>query len=394
MTLQEKLGQLFIVGFEGSEPSEALKDLIQRHRIGGVILLGRNIRDPLQLLSLTTALQESRGALPGLPSSGGLKPAPTNLPLFIAVDQEGGRVSRLKAPFTQFPSPTRLGKSGSVEMASAVGASIGKELRAVGINVNFAPVLDVNINPQNPVIGDRAFGSDPALVGKLGVAFFQGLKDQRIISVGKHFPGHGDTALDSHEALPVVGPRRERLERVELRPFAEAIKAGIPALMTAHVLYPALDPLLPATLSKTILTDLLRGELAFPGLIMSDDLEMKAIASYYGIGEAAVRFVEAGGDLVLICHRFDRQLEAVEAVRRAVEEGRLSEERIDTSLERIAKAKEEYLTPYEPLRPEGLSVIGCEEHRKLALREGGIRSSEPITLTPSRLKGAGCSPST
>lgn len=364
MTLREKIGQLFIVGFEGSEPSETLKDLIQTHRVGGVILLGRNILDPLQLLRLTTAIQES---------SGGLKPAPTNLPLFIAVDQEGGRVSRLKAPFTQFPSPATLGETGLPKLVYAVGAAIGRELQAVGINVNFAPVLDVNINPQNPVIGDRAFGSNPDIVGKLGVASFQGLKDQRIISGGKHFPGHGDTALDSHKALPVVDQSRERLEGVELRPFAEAIKAGIPALMTAHVLYPALDPLYPATLSKAILTDLLRGELAFQGLIISDDLEMEAIASYYGIGEAAVRFLQAGGDLLLICHRFHRQLEAMDAVKRAVEEGRLSEERIDTSLARIAKVKDQYLIPYEPPQPEGLSVIGCEAHRKLAQLIEGFR---------------------
>lgn len=353
MTLQEKIGQLFIVGFEGSEPSETLQDLIQTHRVGGVILLGRNIQSPLQLLRLITAIQERRGALEGLP-------------LFITVDQEGGRVSRLKAPFTQFPSPATLGETGSVELASTIGAAIGRELQAVGINGDLAPVLDVNINPRNPIIGDRAFGSDPDLVGKLGIAFFQGLKGQGIISVGKHFPGHGDTAVDSHKALPVVDQGRERLKRVELRPFAEAITAGIPALMTAHVLYPALDPRFPATLSKVILTDLLRGELAFQGLIISDDLEMEAIASSYGIGEAAVRFLEAGGDLMLICHRFHRQLEAMEAVKRAVEGGRLSEERIDLSLKRITKAKEEYLTPYAPPRLEGLSAIGCEAHRALA----------------------------
>ncbi|MBI3988969.1 MAG: beta-N-acetylhexosaminidase [candidate division NC10 bacterium] len=358
MTLDEKIGQLFIFGFDGTEPSEELQRFIRHANLGGVVLLKRNIRDPLQLFSLIAALQASS----------------PSLPLFVAVDQEGGRVSRLDPPFTQFPSPARVGEVGSVKLAHAMGAAIGKELRAVGINVDLAPVLDVNTNPSNPVIGDRAFGADPDLVAELGVSFFWGLKEQGILAVGKHFPGHGDTSLDSHEALPIVSHPKERLDAVELQPFAEAIEAGIPALMTAHVLYPSLDPWYPATLSKAILTDLLRGELGFPGLIVSDDLAMKAISDRYGSGEAAVRFLEAGGDLVLICHTWERQMEAIEAVKYAVEEGRISEERIEESLRRIIAVKERYLVPPTSASPEMIAeVVGCEEHQRIAQAIGGYR---------------------
>jgi len=350
MTLKEKIGQLFIVGFEGYEPSKAVETLIQQHRIGGIALFGRNIRDPVQLLSLTSALQA-------------LSP---ELPLFMAIDQEGGRVSRLKAPFTEFPSPSRLGQAGSVELAHAFGKAVAKELNAVGINVNFAPILDLDTNPQNPVIGERAFGSRPDLAARLGVAFFKGLEAQGVVAVGKHFPGHGETSADSHQVLPVVPHGWSRLEEVELHPFSEAVKAGIPALMTAHVLYPALDPDHPATLSRAILTDLLRGGLGFDGLLVSDDLEMGAIASRYSTAEAAVRFIEAGGDLLLICHRYERQLEAMEALTRAVEAGRIQEERVEGSLRRVIRAKERYLLPSPPPSPEKITeVVGCEEHQKL-----------------------------
>jgi len=351
MTWEEMVGQLFILGFDGTEPSEELQDFIRRLRPGGVVLLKRNIRNPLQLSSLIAALQA----------------ASPSLPLFIAVDQEGGRVSRLDPPFTRFPSPSRLGETGSAELAYRMGAAIGRELRAVGIHMNFAPVLDVNTNPSNPVIGDRAFGVDPDLVARLGVSFFRGLNEQGVISVGKHFPGHGDTSQDSHEVLPTVSRQKERLEAVELHPFAEAIEAGIPALMTAHVLYPALDPKDPATLSKVVLTDLLRGELGFQGLIISDDLEMRAISDRHGSGEAALRFLQAGGDLVLICHTLERQIEALEAVKRAVEQGRIEEERIEESFRRIKAVKERYLAAPMPASPERIAeVVGCGEHHRLA----------------------------
>lgn len=356
MTREEMVGQLFILGFDGTEPSEELQDFIRYLHPGGVVLLRRNIRNPLQLSSLIATLQA----------------ASPSLPLFIAVDQEGGRVSRLDPPFTQFPSPSRLGTTGSAELAYQMGAAIGRELRAVGINMNFAPVLDVNTNPLNPVIGDRAFGAAPDLVAKLGVSFFRGLNEQGVISVGKHFPGHGDTSLDSHETLPIVLHQKERLEAVELQPFAKAIEVGIPALMTAHVLYPSLDPWYPATLSKAILTDLLRGELGFQGLIISDDLEMKAISDRYRAGEAALRFLEAGGDLVLICHPLERQLEAVKAVKHA---GR--EERVEESFRRIKAVKERYLAAPRPASPEMIAeVIGCEEHHRIAqtIRGLGVRS--------------------
>lgn len=225
------------------------------------------------------------------------------LPL-IAVDQEGGRVARLKdPPFTWFP-PARacsLFCCGNESVAEGVGAATAAELRAVGIDMNFAPVLDVDSNPRNPVIGDRSFSEDPHTAAALGIAFAKGSLSRGILPVGKHFPGHGDTFADSHKELPVVRAGRQTLLRRELLPFRLAARAGIPALMTAHVLYPALDRALPATLSRKILYNLLRERLRFRGAVLSDALEMKAIADRFGIGEAAALAVTAGCDVVLVC---------------------------------------------------------------------------------------------
>ena len=293
------------VGFEGKSLPAALSRRLACGQVGGVVLFTRNIDSPSQVRGLCREIRSAAGR--GNP-----------LPL-IAVDQEGGRVARFKdPPFTGFP-PARacsLFCCRCEAMAEGVGAATAAELRSVGIDVNFAPVLDVDSNPDNPVIGDRAFSGDPHTVATLGIAFARGSLSRGILPVGKHFPGHGDTSADSHEALPVVRAGRPTLLRRELLPFRRAARAGIPALMTAHVMYTALDRALPATLSRKILHGLLRERFRFRGAILSDALEMKAITDRYGIGEASVLAITAGCDVVLVCRGEDGQAEAIDRLAR------------------------------------------------------------------------------
>jgi len=350
MTLYQAISQLFIFGFEGREPSQTFEAFLHECNPGGLILFSRNVGSPREVAALTAALHAA---------------APT--PLFIAIDQEGGRVARLGPPFTQWPSPSAVGAVGSVKLTYALGEAIAKELLAVGINMNLAPVLDVLTNPANPVMAGRSFGADPQMVAQLGTAFFWGHRDIGVIAVGKHFPGHGDTAVDSHLALPIVPHELARLLAVELAPFIEVIGEGIPALMTAHLLVPALDPERPATLSRPILTDLLRGRMRFSGLVLSDDLLMQGIADSTPPGEAAVRFLEAGGDLILISEDEAAQREALAVVAQAVERGRLSEARVQESRDRIATAKAHYARRTTALADDAIrQVVGCDAHRRLA----------------------------
>jgi beta-N-acetylhexosaminidase len=352
MTLREAIGQLFILGFEGDEPSEVLETFVRDLSPGGLILFGRNLGSPEEIAALTNALQVA-----------------SSTPLFFAIDQEGGKVARLHAPFTQWPSAEAVGAAGSAELTHAIAASIARELMAVGINMNMGPVLDVLTNPANPVMAGRSYGSDPDMVARHGIAFFKGLAEQGVIAVGKHFPGHGDTTVDSHLALPVVAHDRDRLSAVELVPFAAAISAGIPALMTAHLLIPALDSKQPATLSRRILTDLLRVQMDFQGLIISDDLLMQGIADNTPPGEAAVRFLEAGGDLMLICHDEAAQRQAFSTVVQAIETGRLPEARVRVACDRIAKAKTQYLRRTPGMSVEKVrAIVGCDAHRRLVER--------------------------
>lgn len=350
MTLKEKLSQLVMAGFEGTRPSKVLTRLVAGTRVGGVILFRRNVVEPAQVLSLTRALQRS---------------AP-RAPLFIAVDQEGGRVSRLPAPFTQFPAAAVLGKRKSVSLTYAVGEAMGRELAAVGINMNMAPVLDVNTNSANPIIGDRAFGDSPMVVEEHGLALMVGLQDRRVIACAKHFPGHGATAADSHLELPEVAVSLGQLERVHLRPFEHAIANRLAAVMTAHVRYPALDPRTPATLSKKILTNLLRRAMGFDGVVVTDALEMKAISDRYDAASAALKAFQAGADLLLFCENPDAPTEAVDALSTAVKRGRLSETRVDESLNRVLRLKERFLLGGRPPTRSALrEVVGCDAHRRL-----------------------------
>jgi beta-N-acetylhexosaminidase len=364
MTLREKVGQLFMLGFAGTAVSPALRQLLAEYRPAGVILFVRNLEDPEQIARLSNALQEQ---------------APDS-PLLIAIDQEGGRVSRLPAAFTIFPPCAVFGICESAKLAYQAAAVTAAELQAVGINMNLAPVLDIHTNEANPIIGDRAFSSAAPTVCELGLATIAGLQDNGVIACGKHFPGHGDTATDSHKELPTVSRTMEQLRDRELKPFAEAIAHGVATLMTAHVLYPALDPQRPATLSATILSTLLREELQFGGVTVTDDLEMQAILGHHGIGEAAVQALQAGADLLLICKEPDRQIAAMEAVYAAVQTGALAPSRLGQSLRRIAALKARFLpsrVPADPVRVK--EVVGIPRHRRLV---------ETILETRERLKAS------
>jgi len=350
MKLSHKIGQMMMVGFEGTRPSKEIEALIQEHCIGGVILFSRNIESPEQCAELTASLQA-------------LSP---DAPLLIAVDQEGGRISRLPKPFTQFPSARTVGRCNSVPLTYDYAEAMSRELLAVGINMNLAPVLDINTNPKNPVIGDRAFGEKPTLVSKHAMAVIASMIDQKMIPCGKHFPGHGDTEQDSHESLPKVTLALSRLTDRELRPFQHAIENRLPCLMTAHICCHAFDDDLPASLSENVVKVLLRETMKFDGVIMTDDLEMKAITDSYSVAEAAVRAVSVGSDLVLVCHRADRQIAAIEALVQAVEQGRIPEKRIDQSLNRLLSLKEKFLLPKEDVDMLELrGSIGSERHLDL-----------------------------
>src|SRR6266571_2546907 len=323
-------GQRLMVGFHGHEASADVKRMIHDYGAGSVILFARNVASPEQVADLVRELQAEARA------------AGHDLPLLVAVDQEGGRVARMRAPWTEWPPLRALGRQGSEEMARKMGQALAAELHACGIRLDFAPVVDVDTNPQNPVIGDRSFGADPDLVGRLGAAMIRGLQGGGVAACAKHFPGHGDTDVDSHLDLPRVEHPRSRIEEVELPPFRAAIAAGVASIMTAHVLVRALDEELPATLSPRVV-GLLRRELKYEGVIVSDDLEMKAVAKRWAPGPLAVGAAKAGCDLLPVCATHDAQVESLEGLVKAVEAGDIPWKAMDEACARMRRLKETYL---------------------------------------------------
>ncbi len=332
-------GQLVLAGFHGHEASADIRRLLREFGFGGVILFARNVDSPEQVAELVRELQSLA------------RDAGAGLPLLVAVDQEGGRVQRMRAPWTVWPPARALGRAGSEELARQVGASLAAELKACGIGMDLAPVLDVDTNPKNPVIGDRSLSDDPEAVARLGAAFVQGLQDGGVAGCAKHFPGHGDTGVDSHFDLPCVDHSPARLDEVELRPFRRAIEAGVAAVMTAHILVRELDASWPATLSEAVLGGLLRGKLGWDGPVLTDDLEMKAVDGRWGPAELAVRAVRAGCDGLSICASHDKQVQAVEALIRAVETEELPFKTVEAAAARLRRLKERFLLPYVPPDP-------------------------------------------
>ncbi len=295
------------------------------------------------------------------------------LPLWVSVDQEGGRVARLKRPFTEWPPMMTLGRAGaplSDTLAERFAKALAAELHAVGISLDYTPVLDVLTNPKNPVIGDRALAERAEDVARIGSVIIRTLQDAGIAACGKHFPGHGDTGVDSHFELPLIEHPPDRLEAVELVPFKAAIAAGVASIMTAHILIPALDEERPATLSPAIVDGILKKKLGYPGLVLSDDLEMKAISGRYGHSDATVQAIEAGCDAVLMCApKPAEQVAALEAVIYAVEQGRLPLKRVEDALTRHRRVKERFLAGRRPRPATGAalrSILGSDEHQAVA----------------------------
>lgn len=349
--------QLVMVDFTGTEPSVEVERLIAEEGIGGVILFAKNIASPRQVAHLTNTLQ--RAALRA-----------SRPPLLISIDQEGGFVTRFTDGVTAFPSAMAIGATGSPAFAAQAGMITARELRAMGISVNHAPVLDVNTNPNNPIIGVRAFGDDPEHVGRLGVAYLKALQSNGVVATAKHFPGHGDTLLDSHLALPTVDHDWKRLSTIELKPFQAAIAAGCDGIMTAHVAVPAIDPSgVPATLSPA-LEGLLRRQLAFRGVVFTDSLRMLAIALHHSPGYAAFTAVRAGHDVILACGELEQQREMIQALRRAVERGTIPADRVEASLARLTVLKKKYGILDRPLidEDEVERVVGIPEHLAVAQR--------------------------
>lgn len=345
--LRKKIGQLFLVGFEGRSQTPALKELIARYHVGGIILFARNISEPLQAWELLRSFK-SRD-------------------LLRAIDHEGGRVQRLPPPVTHFPPARTIGLTGSTKIAHDVGLAQARELVALGFNLNFAPVLDIHTNPVNRVIGDRAFGNEPEIVARLASATIKGMQAAGIATCGKHFPGHGDTRDDSHEVLPRVRHGGPALKGRELVPFAAAVKAGVDAMMTAHVVYEGLDERHPATLSPAAVDGLLRRDLRFDRVVMTDDLEMRGIADHYDPDDAAILALKAGVDVLLFCHSPERQIAAIEAVYKAVDGRILRPEAILAAWTRVQRLKQVTRKISVAANPgELMAVLNNPEHQRLA----------------------------
>jgi beta-N-acetylhexosaminidase len=341
-------GELLAIGFDGLELPSDVIELAEAGGLGGVILFARNCPTLEAVLTLTDACRR-------------LGPE-----VLVLVDHEGGRVHRLPPPFTRFPPAAAVGRGGDPSLAAAVARAMARELRAAGFDSGLTPVLDCLTEPGCTVIGDRAFGRDPELVAACGTAFVQAALAEGLIPVAKHFPGHGRTTIDSHVALPEIDAPAEALQAVELLPFRRALAAGCPAVMIAHARYPALDPGWPASLSGVVIGRLLRERLAFDGLVVSDDLEMDAVARAWGVGAAAARFLEVGGDLAIVSRDAVARREAVAAVATAIDGGRLS---VGEPARRRAR-----LRRLAARAAPGIPVIGCAEHRALAeevARRGG-----------------------
>lgn len=354
--IRNKVGQMFMCGFMDTAPNEDILRLIKDYSIGGIIYFRRNIGTAEQVYACSAALQQASAE-----------------PLLIAIDQEGGMVARIEESVTLMPGNMALGATRNTEGVRQAAAIVGSELRQLGINMNFAPCVDVNNNPANPVIGVRSYGESPFLVSEMGSAAAAGYQEAGVAATIKHFPGHGDTDIDSHLALPTIGHKRERLMEIELLPFQRIIESGVDAVMTAHVVFKAYEEeAIPATLSESILTGLLREELKFDGVIVTDCLEMNAISQTVGVGPGAVQAVKAGADLILVSHTYSWQVEAIEAVIQAVHRGEISEERIDSSVQRLTalKAKrgiiKEEPQPFAAIQPNLASETSLKTARELS----------------------------
>jgi len=350
LDLSRLAGQLIVGGFDGATLPARYEKALRAGLRGGAILFRRNLPSVEAAAALCEQIREA---------------AEPSRPPFIGVDQEGGRVARLPAPFLKLPPMRALGAIGELDLVRRAARAVGRALAAVGFNLDFAPVLDVDSNPDNPIIGDRSFGRDPAWVGACGVAFAQGLEAEGVLACGKHFPGHGDTSVDSHVGLPIITHERSRLDAIELVPFRAAAEAGVATLMSAHVVCEALTPGVPATLSRAICVDLLRGELGYRGVLFSDDLEMAAVAERHAVEASAVLAIEAGCDALLICKDEDAQDRAHEALVRRAERDAAFLARMREAAERVLRARAS--APPRPVTDKAalLSIVNDPDGRAI-----------------------------
>jgi beta-N-acetylhexosaminidase len=366
MSKRLDVGQLFVVGFSGVSVPASAEELFVKHGVGGAILFKRNIVDAEQVVALNTELFQI-----------GKRCAS---PLVVSVDQEGGRVARLRGIATDVPSMRVVGKAAEVdpELPYRLGAMMARELSALGFHWDFAPVVDVDTNPANPVIGERSFSRDAHVVGRVAARFIEGMQGAGVAACAKHFPGHGDTDVDSHLALPRLPHALDRLREVELPPFVAAAKAGVASVMTAHVMFPALDEHEPATLSNTILETLLRKEVGYDGVCVSDDLEMNAVAERYPVEVLVEKGLLAGCDLFLICHDNDKAARAVEHVHKLVETGRVPRARVEQALARVAALKAKYVgMPAPPSMDDVRALVRSTPHTALADRLASVTVAGP-----------------
>lgn len=326
MTLDEKIGQMIITGFNGSEYNDDMDRLINEYKVGGVILFARNIEDSNQMIDLTRALQENNN----------------NLPLFISIDEEGGRVSRLPDDVEKFPSAFTIGLINDQQTAYENGKEIGYTLKRLGINLDYAPVLDIYSNENNTVIGDRAFSTEESIVSTMGIATMEGIEDSDIIPVVKHFPGHGDTEVDSHYGLPIVYKTLEELRNFEFIPFVKAIESGCDVIMVSHIILNEVDSINPASLSKIVISDLLRKDMGFDKVVITDDMSMGAITFIMSIEEACIKSIEAGCDILLLGNAYEEIEQVINSIKLNLYNGEISEEQINKSVKRILELKKKY----------------------------------------------------
>ncbi|WP_164667998.1 beta-N-acetylhexosaminidase [Virgibacillus doumboii] len=378
MSIRQKIGQLMMIGFKGKQITPSVTRMLEDEMVGGIILFPTNIGSPEEVLKLNEELQHAahKAAHP--------------YPLIISTDQENGVVRRLKQGVTEFPGNMLLGAVDSAKATMNVSRATALELKALGFNMNLAPDVDVNNNPHNPVIGVRSFGENSKDVAKHCKAFIQGHHDAGIMTTVKHFPGHGDTELDSHADLPVIQHSMKRLEQIELLPFVEAIDTGTDSVMMSHINFSSLEEQenIPASISEKVTTGLLRERLGFEGAIMTDCLEMNAIVKTIGTAEGALAALKAGSDLLMISHTNDLQMKAIDRIEKAVMDREINEDVIDRSLNRVMELKKKYLSWNERTYGDGVPpFVGGEKHKKLAqgVFERGVTLVKNENLLPLKV---------
>lgn len=346
MTVKEKIGQLVLVGIEGTTMDDTTRRLLEDYHVGGIILFKDNIENARQSADLLNELKKANAANP--------------VPLWLSIDEEGGRVTRFPDEYVKLPSSGKIGRSDDLTLTKQVGGLIAQKVSGVGINMVFAPVLDIDSNPNNPVIGDRSFGTTAETVSTQGIASMKGIQENGVVPVVKHFPGHGDTSVDSHLGLPVVDHDLKRLHELELVPFQQAIDEGADVVMVAHLLMKSIDPDTPSSYSKPVINDLLREEMGFKGVVITDDMTMGAISGSTDLGEASVKSVVAGSNMILIGHEYALEEAVIQALTEAAHSGVIPEEMLNDRVRATLELKHKYQLSDEPVKAPDVKSLNQE----------------------------------